>query len=180
MGLGQTLWIVSIAIFCARVAADRPQLHDDNTEPARAGHDPDAHAADGLGVVHDGYPGLLAFPVLLAGGILLLLDRIGGTNFFVPGGLIVSDQLIPHPGGSPLLWQHLFWFFGHPEVYIAILPGMGVSSPHSVDLRAQTDIRPTMHGRRHVRHRRSRLHCLGPPHVYQRHEPLLVDCVFRH
>ena len=71
---------------------------------------------------------LLAFPVLLAGGILLLLDRVGGTSFFIPGGLVVSDKLIPHQGGSPLLWQHLFWFFGHPEVYIAILPGMGVTS----------------------------------------------------
>ena len=60
--------------------------------------------------------------------MLLLLDRVGGTSFFIPGGLVVSDQLIPHQGGSPLLWQHLFWFFGHPEVYIAILPGMGVTS----------------------------------------------------
>jgi cytochrome c oxidase subunit I len=71
---------------------------------------------------------LLAFPVLLAGGILLLLDRLGGTSFFIPGGLVLSDHLVPHKGGSPLLWQHLFWFFGHPEVYIAILPGMGVTS----------------------------------------------------
>ncbi len=71
---------------------------------------------------------LLSFPVLLAGGILLLLDRIGGTSFFIPAGLVVSDKMIPHTGGSPILWQHLFWFFGHPEVYIAILPGMGVTS----------------------------------------------------
>jgi cytochrome c oxidase subunit 1 len=72
---------------------------------------------------------LLAFPVLLAAGILLLLDRNAGTSFFIPGGLVVSDQLLTsHKGGSPILWQHLFWFFGHPEVYIAILPGMGVTS----------------------------------------------------
>ena len=49
---------------------------------------------------------LLGFPVLLAAGILLLLDRTAGTNFFVPGGLVVNEQPIPHNGGSPLLWQH--------------------------------------------------------------------------
>ncbi len=71
---------------------------------------------------------LLAFSVLLAGGILLLLDRSAGTSFFLPAGLVVNGELQGHSGGSPLLWQHLFWFFGHPEVYIAILPGMGVVS----------------------------------------------------
>ena len=71
---------------------------------------------------------LLGFAVLLAAGILLLLDRHAGTSFFIPGGLLVSDRIINHKGGSPLLWQHLFWFFCHPEVYIAILPGMGIVS----------------------------------------------------
>jgi cytochrome c oxidase subunit 1 len=71
---------------------------------------------------------LLAFPVLLSGGILLLLDRVGGSSFFIPAGLVVSDKHLTNSGGSPLLWQHLFWFFGHPEVYIAILPGMGATS----------------------------------------------------
>ena len=73
--------------------------------------------------------GLLGFAVLLAAGVLLLLDRTAGTSFFLPAGLFINDQIIAnHKGGSPLLWQHLFWFFGHPEVYIAILPGMGVTS----------------------------------------------------
>src|SRR5881227_2771100 len=60
--------------------------------------------------------------------ILLILDRVAGTSFFIPAGLVISDRLQPHAGGSPLLWQHLFWFFGHPEVYIAILPAMGMCS----------------------------------------------------
>ncbi|HEY6250218.1 MAG TPA: cbb3-type cytochrome c oxidase subunit I [Candidatus Angelobacter sp.] len=71
---------------------------------------------------------LLAFSVLLGAVLLLLLDRNAGTSFFVPSGLVISSQPVEHSGGSPLLWQHLFWFFGHPEVYIAVLPGMGVTS----------------------------------------------------
>src|SRR5438132_1346565 len=71
---------------------------------------------------------LLAFSVLLPAGVLLILDRVAGTIFFIPSGLVVSDRLQNHAGGSPLLWQHLFWFFGHPEVYIAILPAMGIVS----------------------------------------------------
>jgi cytochrome c oxidase subunit 1 len=72
--------------------------------------------------------GLTAFAVLMPACILLILDHVAGTSFFVPGGLVINDQILPHTGGSTLLWQHLFWFFGHPEVYIAIVPGMGIVS----------------------------------------------------
>ena len=72
--------------------------------------------------------GLLAFPVLLAAAILLTFDRVGGTSFFVPAGIIMNQMPLAHSGGHPLLWQHLFWFFGHPEVYIVVLPAMGMAS----------------------------------------------------
>lgn len=71
---------------------------------------------------------LLAFPVLIAAALMLFFDRKLGTDFFVPGGLIVNGKIIDLRNGTPIIWQHLFWFFGHPEVYIAILPGMGLIS----------------------------------------------------
>jgi cytochrome c oxidase subunit 1 len=70
---------------------------------------------------------LLAFPPLEAAGILQLMDRLAGTSFFMPSGLVVSGQVLDvSGGGSPLLWQHLFWFLAHPEVYVLILPAMGI------------------------------------------------------
>jgi len=72
---------------------------------------------------------ILAFSVLLAAILLLLCDRHLQTGFFLPAQDLINGVILPHSGdGSPLLWLHLFWFFGHPEVYIAILPGMGLTS----------------------------------------------------
>ena len=73
--------------------------------------------------------GVLSFPVLLSGLILLLFDRHGGTSFYLSDIFIASTQkALPNEGGSPILFQHLFWFLGHPEVYIIILPAMGLVS----------------------------------------------------
>jgi len=70
---------------------------------------------------------LLAFPPLEAAGIMQLMDNLAHTSFFLPTGLAVGGHLAHvSGGGSPLLWQHLFWFLGHPEVYVLILPAMGI------------------------------------------------------
>ncbi|MDH3404935.1 MAG: cbb3-type cytochrome c oxidase subunit I, partial [Acidobacteriota bacterium] len=70
---------------------------------------------------------LLAFPPLEAAGFFQLMDRVAGTSFFMPSGLVVSGQIVEAAGGgSPLLWQHLFWFLAHPEVYVLILPALGI------------------------------------------------------
>ncbi len=70
---------------------------------------------------------LLAFPPLEAAGVLQLMDRVVNTSFFIPEGLVMGGEVIERSGGgSPLLWQHLFWFLAHPEVYVLILPAMGI------------------------------------------------------
>ena len=71
--------------------------------------------------------GLLAFPALFVGGVMMLLDRVIGTSFFMPAMVSMGEPLA-YDGGSPLLFQHLFWFFGHPEVYIVALPAFGIVS----------------------------------------------------
>jgi cytochrome c oxidase subunit 1 len=72
---------------------------------------------------------ILAFSVLLAALLLLFCDRHLQTAFFLPSQELINGVLLTHHGdGSPLLWLHLFWFFGHPEVYIAVLPSMGLTS----------------------------------------------------
>ncbi len=128
-GMGQTLWIISIALFC--VAAMLSSLNvisttlDLRTEGMTLMRMPLTCWSWFIAAII----ALISFAVLLAAGVMLLMDRMGGTSFFVPSGLVVSNTAITgHHGGSPLLWQHLFWFFGHPEVYIAILPGMGLTS----------------------------------------------------
>ena len=70
---------------------------------------------------------LLSFPALFVAGIMMLLDSLVGTSFFVPTVTLFGQQL-SHEGGNPILFQHLFWYFGHPEVYIVILPAMGIAS----------------------------------------------------
>jgi cytochrome c oxidase subunit 1 len=71
--------------------------------------------------------GVLSFPVLLSGAILLLFDRNLGTSFYL-SDIVVNGEILPNEGGSAILYQHLFWFLGHPEVYIILLPAMGMVS----------------------------------------------------
>jgi len=127
-GLGQTLWIISISLFCLASLLGALNFIATTIDMRAPGMTLFRMPLTVWGWFVTAILGLLAFGVLLAGGVLLLLDRSAGTSFFIPAGTVVSDQVQPHSGGSPLLWQHLFWFFGHPEVYIAILPGMGVAS----------------------------------------------------
>ncbi len=126
-GLGADLWITSIAIFCAASLMGALNFITTTLDLRAKGMTLMRMPLTVWSWFITAILGLLAFGVLLSAGILLLMDRNLGTSFYVPL-IVVNGQIMGHKGGSPLLWQHLFWFFGHPEVYIAILPGMGVTS----------------------------------------------------
>jgi cytochrome c oxidase subunit 1 len=126
-GLGADLWITSIAIFCVASLMGALNFITTTLDLRAKGMKLMRMPLTVWSWFITAILGLLAFGVLLSAGILLLMDRNLGTSFYVPL-VVVNGQIMGHKGGSPLLWQHLFWFFGHPEVYIAILPGMGVAS----------------------------------------------------
>jgi cytochrome c oxidase subunit 1 len=125
--LGADLWVISIAIFCLASLMGALNFITTTLDLRAKGMTMMRMPLTVWSWFITAILGLLAFGVLLSAGILLLLDRNIGTSFYVPL-VVVNGQVMGHKGGSPLLWQHLFWFFGHPEVYIAILPGMGVAS----------------------------------------------------
>ena len=127
-GMGMNLWIISIALFCAASLLGALNFITTLLNLRTKGMSLMRMPLTCWAWFTTAVLALLAFPVLLAAGILLFLDKNAGTSFFVPSYLSNGTTLIDHAGGSPILWQHLFWFFGHPEVYIAILPGMGATS----------------------------------------------------
>jgi cytochrome c oxidase subunit 1 len=126
-GLGADLWVISIALFCLGALMSALNFITTTLDMRARGMTLMRMPLTCWAWFITAILGLLAFGVLLSAGILLLLDRNAGTSFFVPL-VTINGQLTGHKGGSPLLWQHLFWFFGHPEVYIAILPAMGLCS----------------------------------------------------
>jgi len=127
-GLGQTLWLISIAVLIVAFLFGSLNYITTIFQLRTRGMSMMRLPLTIWGMLVTAILMLLAFPVLFAAVIMLLFDRLAGTSFFVPSGLVVGGQLISHSGGNPLLWQHLFWFLGHPEVYVLILPPMGIVS----------------------------------------------------
>jgi len=126
-GLGQTLWILGMAFFIASFTMGGLNFVTTVLNLRTKGMSMFRLPLTVWTMLISSILGLLAFPPLTAAAILLLFDRELGTSFFLPTGLVFGDKVLPHQGGSPLLWQHLFWFLGHPEVYILILPAIGIA-----------------------------------------------------
>ena len=173
-GRGVVLWAASIAIFCVGQLLGSLNFITTTLDLRVKGMSLMRLPLTAWGWFITSCMGLTAFAVLMPACILVILDHVAGTSFFVPSNLVINDQLQPHSGGSTLLWQHLFWFFGHPEVYIAIVPGMGIVSHVLV-----TNMRRPLLSHRviiysHGVDRHPQLHGVRTPHVRQRDESLLV------
>jgi cytochrome c oxidase subunit I len=127
-GWGVILWMVSIALFCVGQLLGSLNFITTTLDMRCKGMSLMRLPLTAWAWFITSLMGLTAFAVLMPACILAILDHVAGTSFFVASNLVIGDQVLPHQGGSTLLWQHLFWFFGHPEVYIAIVPGMGIVS----------------------------------------------------
>src|SRR6202047_1544549 len=128
-GTGVVLWATSIALFCVGQLLGSLNFIPTTLDLRAKGMSLMRLPLSAWAWFITSCMGLTAFAVLMPACILVILDHVAGTSFFVPSNLVINDQLqSAHSGGSTLLWQHLFWFFGHPEVYIAIVQGFGIVS----------------------------------------------------
>ena len=127
-GLGQTIWLLSMALFITSFTMSGLNIVATVFSLRAPGMSMMRLPLTVWSYFIAAILGVLAFPPLTAAAIMLLFDRHLGTSFFLPGGLVVASELLPNEGGSPLLWQHLFWFLGHPEVYVLILPALGIAA----------------------------------------------------
>ncbi|HEX3437656.1 MAG TPA: cbb3-type cytochrome c oxidase subunit I [Pseudacidobacterium sp.] len=129
---GMDLWLVSIGIFCIASVLNAVCLLTTVVTKRCAGMTLMRMPLTAWSWLVTAVLMLFAFSVLFAAVVLLLSDRHFGTGFFIPTGEVINgalyDRAHPHVDGSPMLWLHLFWFFGHPEVYIAVLPAMGLTT----------------------------------------------------
>jgi cytochrome c oxidase subunit 1 len=125
--LGMTLWLFSMVIFVASSLIGSLNYVSTILNMRTKGMDLWKMPLTIWALFLTAILGILSFPVLVAGVVLLIFDRSFGTSFYL-SDIVFGTEILPNEGGSPILWQHLFWFLGHPEVYIVIMPALGISS----------------------------------------------------
>jgi cytochrome c oxidase subunit 1 len=126
-GLGMTLWLLSIAMFIVSVLTGGLNYITTVVNLRTKGMSMTKLPLTVWAFLITAILGLLSFPVLLAAALLLIFDRSFGTSFYL-SDIFISGQALEQTGGSPILFQHLFWFLGHPEVYIILVPSLGITS----------------------------------------------------
>src|SRR5690554_1444689 len=126
-GMGMTLWIISMALFIVSQLLGGINYITTVINLRTKGMSFSRLPLTIWALLLTAVVGLLAFPVLFGAVLLLFFDRSFGTSFYL-ADIYIGGEALPHTGGSAVLFQHLFWFLGHPEVYIVILPALGITS----------------------------------------------------
>ncbi|MEL6674413.1 MAG: cbb3-type cytochrome c oxidase subunit I [Bacteroidota bacterium] len=126
-GLGMTLWLVSMTLFIASSLMGGINYITTVLNLRTQGMSMDRLPLTVWAFFLTAILGVLSFPVLFSASLLLMFDRLLGTSFYL-SDIYLGGELLHYQGGSPILFQHLFWFLGHPEVYIVLLPALGISS----------------------------------------------------
>ncbi|WP_127845589.1 cytochrome c oxidase subunit I [Psychroflexus aestuariivivens] len=126
-GLGMTLWLVAITIFIASSLLGSLNYIVTVLNLRTEGMSMTRLPLTIWAFFVTAIIGVVSFPVLLSAGLLLLMDRSFGTSFFL-SDIYIQGEVLSYQGGSPVLYEHLFWFLGHPEVYIVLLPALGITS----------------------------------------------------
>ncbi|MGS2762361.1 cytochrome c oxidase subunit I [Sinomicrobium sp. M5D2P9] len=126
-GLGMTLWLVSMAIFIASSLLGSLNYIVTVLNLRTKGMSMTRLPLTMWALFITAVIGVVSFPVLLSAALLLIFDRSFGTSFFL-SDIFIQGEVLHHQGGSPVLFEHLFWFLGHPEVYIVLLPALGITS----------------------------------------------------
>ncbi len=126
-GMGMTLWLFSMAIFIASSLIGSLNYIVTILNLRTKGMSMTRMPLTIWAFLITAIIGVLSFPVLLSAALLLIMDRLAGTSFYL-SDIIIGGEMLTNHGGSPILYQHLFWFLGHPEVYIVLLPALGLSS----------------------------------------------------
>src|SRR5690606_183035 len=126
-GLGMTLWLISMTLFIASQVLGGVNYISTVLNMRTKGMELWKMPLTIWSFFLTAIVGLLSFPVLVSAVVLLIFDRSAGTSFYL-SDLVVQGQILPNEGGSPILFQHLFWFLGHPEVYIVVMPALGLTS----------------------------------------------------
>jgi cytochrome c oxidase subunit 1 len=126
-GLGMTLWLTSMAIFIASSLLGSLNYIVTVINLRTKGMSMTRLPLTIWALFVTAIIGVVSFPVLLSAALMLIMDRSFGTSFFL-SDIYIKGEVLHYQGGSPVLFEHLFWFLGHPEVYIVILPAMGIAS----------------------------------------------------
>jgi len=126
-GLGMTLWLISMAIFIASSLLGSLNYVVTVINLRTKGMSMTRLPLTIWAFFVTAIIGVISFPVLLSAALLLIMDRSFGTSFFL-SDIFIQGEVLHYQGGSPVLFEHLFWFLGHPEVYIVLLPALGITS----------------------------------------------------